>query len=208
MLPASALCKKIWATVLQLSHVCRVDTAPLHANSASACVKWIRAQLFEGGGMHGPWQLRSAFSLWFHAADIPSRGARKNMVLLWKQMTLQTQQKEVGAKKHPHPPPRQLCKSVPARRAPGGAHRPPPRESVRVQVLTVSSGLTFRCNTARTFVFPQQWLLQSIIIAHPRVQTHKDLIYSAKIYILNLLPLLFSDCRSISTLKRWQQITS
>lgn len=76
--------------------------------------------------------------------------------------------------------PQRLCKSVPARQAPGGAQLPPsPQESVRVQVLTVSAGLTFRRDIARAFVFPQQRLLQSIIIAHPRVQTHKDLIYSA-----------------------------
>lgn len=197
----------IWAMVPQLSHACAVDTAPLHANNAPACVKWIGASTIvwrrrDAQSLEAQKRLFSLVSCSWHTEQ---RSQREHVMEI---NDFADPTEGGGSEKASSPPARRLRKSVPARRAPGGAQRPPPQESVRVQVLTVSSGLTFTCDTARTFVFPQQWLLQSIIIAHRRVQTHKGLIYSAKIYILNLLPLLFLDCHSISTLKRWQQITS
>lgn len=179
MLPTSTeeACKNR-TTAPQFSHMARVGTAPLH--TPQLMWHWSGPQRYcfkkeeyavPGTELH----FLSGFMQLTHRAPESERCCATILEI----NDFADPWREVGVKKHLQPS--WLCKSVPARRAPGGVqHLPPPRESMRVQVLTVSSGLTFRRNTTRTFVFSQQRLLQSIIIAHPRVQTHKDLIYSAK----------------------------
>lgn len=82
-----------------------------------------------------------------------------------------------GSGQHPHPSPVNLSLSGELREALGTRGSPGVSESSGAYCVIRPD---LQSDTASAFVFPQQWLLQSIIIAHPGVQTHKDLIYSAK----------------------------